>query len=230
MKKTLLIVTLATAVVGSTYAQGLVSFGNGSASKFSTNAVVGGAASGVTATAANQSFYYALFYSATATTVNGSAGAVIPSGTSTGTYVNSDANWTYGGLTGTNTSAGRFFSASPNPDLSSTITGVAGGAVANLVLLGWSGNIATTLAGLETWLAANPAGGTGPNQYIGESTVAVGVVAGNGGGIPTPAIFGTAANTMNPLLLGEVPTVPEPGTLALAALGASSLLMLRRKK
>lgn len=68
MKKTILTITLAALSAASTYAQGLVIFNNTSNTKISTNAVAGGAASGATAIAGSQNFYYALFYSAASAT------------------------------------------------------------------------------------------------------------------------------------------------------------------
>src|SRR5208337_2618956 len=153
MKKTIITIALATAAIASTYAQGLVVFNNTSTTKLSTNSVPGGPATGVTGAVAN-GYYFALFYSATATTVNGSAGAVTPGATGVGTWVTSDASWTANNVLGGSTSAGRFASLSPNGDGSTTVTGVAAGSSANYVVLGWSANIATTLAGFESWLAS----------------------------------------------------------------------------
>ena len=58
-----------------------------------------------------------------------------------------------------------------------------------------------------------------------------------GGGTPALPVwhlFGTTASAQGTPVGGfqlvEVSTVPEPGTLALAALGGASLLLFRRKK
>ena len=81
MKKTLLTLAL-TAVVASTgMAQGFVLFSNSGSEKISVNAIMGGPATGAMPT--TSTYYFALFYSATATTVDGSAAAV----TGAGNYV-----------------------------------------------------------------------------------------------------------------------------------------------
>src|SRR5437764_928455 len=94
MKKTLLAIgMIAVFTASSSFGQGTVVFGNGTGTKISTNSVPGGVSTGLTAinpgTAAAQTtaaaFYYALFYSTTATNgsgVNGSlAGALGTNGT-----------------------------------------------------------------------------------------------------------------------------------------------------
>ena len=229
MKKTLVTIALSSIVAASTYAQGLVVFNNTSTTKISTNSVAGGAATGTTVATAG-AFYYALFFSATATTVNGSASAVAPTATAIGTYVTSDGNWTANGILGSSSaSTGRFASTSPNGDGSTTVTGLAAGATGNFVVLGWSANIGTTLSDLTAWLAA-PTFQAGQTYYVGESIVGT-QTAGNGGSIPNPGLFGTVSPGISGFTLGAVAApIPEPGTMALAALGGASLLLFRRKK
>lgn len=228
MKKVLLTITVAIAAVASSYGQGFVIFNNTSATKISTNSVAGGAATGTTSATAGL-FYYALFYSAASTTANGSAAAVIPTAQSIGTYVWDDSGWTANNVLGANSTAGRFLSSSPNGDGSTTVNGVAGGGNAQYVVIGWSANIATTLLGLEAWVA-DPTFTAGQTYFLGESGVSGQLTAGNGGTIGNTALFGTASPFISPFTLGVVASVPEPTTMALAGLGAGALLLFRRRK
>jgi hypothetical protein len=93
------------------HAQGLVIFNNTPATKVSTNSFsIFGPASGPIAAGANL-YYFALFYSTTATTVHGTNGAVIPgNGDLFGTFVIGDPNWTFAAYgVNSSTSAGHFF-------------------------------------------------------------------------------------------------------------------------
>ena len=224
MKKILAIIGMAAVAVASVQAQGLVIFGNGSTSRISTNSTTTGL-SGLTSATAG-SFYYALFYSTTATSVGGSTAAV--SGTSPN-YVFEAANaasWTQVTSLANNSTAGRFLSSTADANGATIVNGLGGGSSASFVVLGWSANLGANVSALEASLAATSWTGL---AFMGESNVSGLLTAGDGNLIPTPALFGPAAPGMQAFTLGEV-TVPEPGTLALAALGVSSLLMLRRKK
>ena len=58
------------------------------------------------------------------------------------------------------------------------------------------------------------------------------LTAGDGAGVSTPSLFGTTSPFSPGFTLGlvaPVAAVPEPGTMALAALGGASLLLFRRK-
>jgi hypothetical protein len=214
MKKLLITLGLAGTVALSSYAQGFVIFSS-STQNISTNNIVTGA-TGKVAGAGN--FYFALFYSTTV-----SSGAAIQGNSSLYAF-NDSADWTlvtqsYGANTAT---AGRFAAINPNADNTTTVNGLAGGANADFVVVGWSANLGSSISALETALA----GGIG--GYLGQSVVSGVETAGNGTTVPAPALFGSSAPSIQGFTLGS--TVPEPGTLALAALGVSSLLMLRRKK
>lgn len=227
MKKAILTIAVAAVAALSTYAQGLVIFNNTSTTRLSTNSVSGGAASGYASAAGGQNYYYALFYSTSSSTVNGSAASVTAPASGVGTWVTSDSSWTANTVLGTNSTSGRFASSSPNADGSTTVQGLAAGTTANFVVLAWSSNIGTSLAAFEAWLTA-PQEVAGQTYYIGESAVGS-QTAGNGGSIPNPTLFGTVSPGIPSFTMGVV-TVPEPGTLALAALGGASLLLFRRKK
>jgi len=232
MKKTILTVAVLGAVASSAFAQGFAYFAAGAANstKISTNSVINGGAAG--RTAGDNTYYYALFASSSQTSVSGNALAF--SGTNN-TYVFNAAGWTFVGMganTGATTGAGTSAATSQTlnggslyADNSLGVPGIAGGAAANVVAIGWSANIGSTLAAVEAWYA-NPT----VLGWIGESRVGVGLTLGDNGLNSTPNVFGTATTQFNAFTLGEVAAVPEPGTIALAALGGASLLMFRRKK
>jgi hypothetical protein len=239
MKKYIIATTALLVVATSAFSQGLVNFSAGTsvATRMSTNSVVGGPSTGTTA-ATSGLYYYALFASVNQTAINGSSTAI--SGLSAnyvfrnlGTGIPS-TGWELVGI-GTNyASAGRMFPASQgttsagqaalNADNSLTVQGIGGAANANLVAVGWySPGIGATLASLQTWYAAGA-----NNGWIGQSAVG-NLTLGDGGLVVTPGIFGTGAGQVGGFMMG-LTAVPEPGTLALMALGSASLLLFRRKK
>jgi hypothetical protein len=239
MKK-LIIASIALSVVATSgYSQGVVAFSGGgnAATRTSTNSVVGGAATGSTAATAGL-YYYALFASANQTSINGSTAPV--SGLSANYVFNNlgtgvpTGGWELVGIGANIASAGRFSATSQgttsagqgavNADGSLTVQLMTASSTANLVIVGWSANAGTTLTALEAWYAAGANGG-----WIGQSGIGSGVL-GDGASLPTPTLLGTGPGQVGGLLLGLTPSVPEPGTLALAALGGASLLLFRRKK
>jgi PEP-CTERM motif len=222
MKKTIILAVSALLVTLSSKAQGLVNFNNSSnnGSKISTNNAVGGLATGLTGTNAN-SFYYALFSAPTSVTnVNGSASAVVPTSGSVGSYAWSDASWTFQAYNTNLTTAGRL-----NTDVNLALTGIAGGASADFVIVGWSANLGSTIAAVQASLLAG--NWSGP-AWLGQSVVSPSITVGDGGILPTPTLL-AASGAIPGFTLGLVP-VPEPSTMALAALGGASLLLFRRRK
>jgi hypothetical protein len=235
MKKILTLAAVLTGFVASSYGQGTVLFSTSAAAatKVSTNAAVGGVAAGLTVANAGggADYYYALFYSTAGSTVVGSSSTSVV-GTN-GTYAFNAASgqgWTFV-ASGTNTaSAGKFapFLSSENSDGSITIPTVAAAATAELVAIGWSATIGTTWQAVQSFLAG--AGSTLPG-WVGQSAVAS-IPLGNApgtGSLNPESMFGATTGQVGGILLGEVIPTPEPGTLALAALGGASLLMFRRK-
>jgi len=234
MKK--LIATLACVVAAvSSHAQGWIVFNNLGNTLISTNSVQGGAATGRIAAPTSATFYFALFSSASlATTVSGSATAV----SGVGNYAFNDSNWTFvnpttgsgylGPAIGTNTAAGKFSSIVADP-ANSQQTAVGSSAAQTFVILGWSGNIGSTLASVENWYnGGNPL----TAGFIGESLVGGSVTPSVGGTSATASIMGTTAGLIPGFNLGLITPVagPEPTTMALAGLGGLALLGLRRKK
>jgi hypothetical protein len=239
MKKIIITALALSAIATTAFSQGTVLFATGAtaSNKVNTNSVVGGAAAGNVIGVNN--YYFALFASSSQTSVNGQTAAV--SGVSSsyvfdnlggGTAAN---GWVLVGIGSSQASAGRFGAitqgttdgnqAALNSDNSLTVSGIGLGALANFVSIGWSANIGSTLSAVETWYN----GGYATQGWIGQSAVGVGLTLGNGGSISPSSSMGTGTGQVPGYLLG-VTAVPEPATMALAALGGASLLMLRRKK
>lgn len=206
MKKVIALLFLAAATTMA-FAQGQVSFQNGSTSLVTTNAVNNGPATGP-AGGPIGSFYYALFYSTSGTTI---------------------ATMTQLGSIATNTAAAGRLQGGSGSANAPILTGVNIGANVNVILAGWSSNLGSTYSAAAAAAAANnPANIEG--AYFGVSTLAT-MVAG-GGATPIPTVMGTTSSQIPAFNLNLLPvtSVPEPGTMALAALGGASLLLFRRKK
>jgi len=242
MKTTLAIVTLSVAAAYSSFAQGEVLFANGNHEQISANSDVGGPTTGVLTFSSEISvYYYALYYSVAVTSVAGSGSiAVIPtSPSSPGSYAFSDSNWTFDAYASSTTSAGKFTALTPDSNGATPVPGVPIGSSAQFVIVGWSGNIGSTINSVENWLAGNE--GYMPG-WIGESAVSGAISTGSAAPgsqtFPLELVNGSAPG-LSAFTLGEYgilggegppPTTPEPTTLAMGLMGAASLLALRRKK
>jgi hypothetical protein len=232
MKNTIAIITLSVAAAYSSFAQGEVILQNTVHQQISGNSAVGGPSTGVLAFSGNVSvYYYALFDSVSATTVAGSGSTtVIPTAPGTpGSYVFSDNNWTFDAYASSSTSAGKFAATAPDSNGDTVIPGTP--TAAQFVVVGWSGNIGSTVAAVEAWL--NPATTSGVTGWIGESAVSGLFSTGNGSpgsSSPPSAVVSGSAPGLSAWTLGEYTPVPEPSSIALGVMGAASLLALRRKK
>jgi len=216
-----------TAVAVGSYGQGTIVFGNTGGTRISTNSGPQGVAGvGLVAGNSTQAFYYALFYSTTQTTVGGADVNVM--GTN-GVYAFSATGWsdgTTGGAYSTNAAVGRFQPSAPNTDQSASVNGLSGGTSAQFVIIGWSANIGTTVGSLAAYLQ-NPT----VNGWIGESVVSGAIAPGTLGSTSAAGLMGAGSPFIPGFVLGEVVVAtPEPGTLALCALGGASMLLFRRKK
>jgi len=241
MKKLTLIAIAATIVAFGVQGQGLVNFVNSSAAgtKISVNSAIGGGATGLTPAVAG-SFYYALFYSQTLSTVNGSGASIIPTLAGNGTYVWSDpVDWHFAGNGGPYTVNGTPFTSSGYATNVATagrisggapdaVGGVAAGGSAYFTVVGWSSNMGATWGAVQTLLSG---GSLLPNMYLGESAVSPLLGTGDNFLAITPAIIQTSGSIPGWTLgLVNVTLIPEPTTMALAGLAGLSLLLFRRRK
>lgn len=217
MKK-LATILCAGALATGAFAQGTVTFLNGSYALVSTNATAIGGGSGPTATAA-QGFYYALFTAASTVT------SVSPSGAE---LYATNGGWTFTGLYATNIpAAGRLSGGSGV----ATITGWQPGATNSFCVAGWSSSLGHDWATVANEYNSAWAGVSG---FFGVSAVAFGAAGGGASGNPAFPLWSLAANGQGtPLSTGlsmSPVTVPEPATLALAGLGTAALLIFRRRR
>jgi hypothetical protein len=240
MKKTIITSIMSLAIAGSVLAQGTVNwvavtptFMTAGINNATYSTFVGpqaGQATGIdgagytaTATTAN-SYYYQLLYQ-----ISGSQLAAPTSLDALNAFSASPAQTAINN-TGT---AGRI-SVSTSSATSATPAGWDQGVKATIILVGWSSNLGTTwsdvLAKLNNW------GGGIENAYFGVSSS--GYISPNAPGSPGATLFGSSANANGtpinsantPLYLLSTTPVPEPATMALAALGGASLLLFRRRK
>jgi len=232
MKNKIAIVGVALTAAYSGFAQGEVQFQNTAQTGVKVN--TSGALSTFSSISGGASaYYFALFNSVSATTVAGAGtAAVIPTGVLgsqvAGSYAFQDSNWTLDAYGASTATVGRFSSI----NLDSNGQTLVSGAPANtqLVVVGWSANIGTSIASVESFLAGTDNGVT--SGFIGESIVSGSITTGNGatGTPPVPTIFSTSlAGDITGFDLGYY-QVPEPSSIALGVMGAASLLALRRKK
>jgi len=231
MKKTLITLALTLAVVSTGLSQGIINWANANSSKISINTSQGGSLTGIMPANATQSYYFALFYS-TSATVGGISTALLPTGGVNGTYVIQDSNWTFlspssigGYVTGpayaTNSTAGRFTPIVSDSTKSAVVT--ANTTPEHWVVLGWSASDGTSIQDLTTWYNGGSPGTAG---WIGESVVTGSLAPGD----PTTSPPGTATTVFPGAFSLGVVYVPEPSTMVLAGLGGLSLLLFRRRK
>lgn len=208
MKKLL---TLA-ALIGATSfasAQGTFNWANTA----STLVSAGGTATPVVGTS---QFIFAVFF-APSSTVGGVG--------QTGPLFTAPAFQAVGNYNTNTTAAGRLASKTALADLSNTY---AAGSTVDFIIRGWSANAGTSwAAALAFWNNGSPSA----DMYIGQSVIGNDFVLG-GGAIPNAGIVGAGPNQVGgfnmALVTGNV--VPEPTSMALAGLGAASLLIFRRRK
>lgn len=244
MKKLVLTSICTLAVASGAFAQGAITWANIGAGFVTsvTNStqyspLFGGGATGSGGSSATgvigSGYYYELLF--TSYTPGGPAA-------SQPTTLSQLATWTDTGLEATNgTVGGRLATINPNADYN--ITGFSDAlntpnSTNSIMLVGWSANLGSTYAAAIASLNSLNFVGQG---FFGMSSVGYiqGLASGTSpgaspfaGGANTGAghpIYNSATGGGTPMQLLAIP-VPEPGTIAMAALGGLSLLAFRRKK
>jgi len=176
---------------------------------------------GTTAGDATTLFYYELLVSSTAST--------------SPTTLSSLSSWSDTGLEAQNGAGSNGRILQLNSSQNATANNWPVGTDMNIVLVGWSANLGATysafLSSLQNWATVQNTL-TGP-AFVGASSTGNMTIENANPGITV--LGGGVGNinnqTGNPMVMEPLAvTVPEPGTLALAAIGGASLLMFRRKK
>jgi hypothetical protein len=225
MKKIALTAICAVSMAGAAFAQGTVNYAAFVPTyiSFQTNMAVsplfGGEVTavggGVTGLAA-QGFYYELLFSASGATQPSSLAAL--SDWTDSTYYANNSTASAGRVTAGNGAAG------------SAVAGMAVGTTYSTLVVGWSANLGTAwsdvLAKLNNWDTAGT--GISGNAFFGMTSVGAATPAGTSA--PGVGIFGAGSLINSPNTQLYFVPVPEPATMALAALGGASLLLFRRRK
>ena len=226
MKFFFLALALLALAAGSVSAQGLVTLINIGAS-ISTNSVVDDAATGLTSGSGGQ-YYFALYCSTNATSVNGQTTAILGSANNNYAFNYSSA-WTLVAY-GTNiATAGRFLSTSRNASGYTTVAGVPAGSNAQFVVIGWSANIGTNIAAVQAWYNG---GYSYSDGWIGQSAVGGSLLLGgdaNGFTYPSPTVLGSVSPRIPGFTLGRAalglfqpPSVTAQATNQTVAIGGTT--------
>jgi hypothetical protein len=223
MKRIITIMALSAATIVSGFAQGYVFFQNSTATRVSVNSL-GGSTFTLLPNVADQ-YYFALFYSTSEDTVNGSTSAV--TGFSGSDLVLDDPGWSFTGDMAANIASvkgGMFMSLTTDSNFNTEVP-IPSPDAASFVVLGWSANIGSTESDLAGYLE-----GAGPfsDAYIGESAPSGFITVGAGGDSLTPNLFGVAPSIKSGFELAD--SIPEPPAMALGGLGALALLALCRRR
>lgn len=214
MKKLLTVAAL-TAATCVSFGQGVVNFNNSSSTLISAGTVPNASTGTSMPGSSTRLYYFAVF--------------MAPSGTVTGDdqaapgYA--DPLWqTVGGMNVNHaTAVGRLATTAT----AVVIPGVAGGGTADFIVRGWSSNAgATWAAALAFYNGGNPA----QDMWLGSSEIGNNIILGDNGAIGTPTLFGVSGTQIGGFNMILYPSIPEPSSMALAGLGAASLLLFRRRK
>jgi hypothetical protein len=225
MKKLVATLSLAALTTGA-FAQGFVSIANGGgATAISTNS---GGVSGLTVNVASAFYYDVLVNSSTVTTIDASLQGLTAAG------------WSDSGITGFQpgglvSSKGKITAGNQ----SSTVW--AAGTDMSAIVIGWSAGLGSTWATVAPLIVGAhftsgqgwSGGGLTAGNVLGYTTIAQAFAGPDAG--TAASLFLSAATPATPVPISGPTTlyglaVPEPGTMALAGLGAASLLIFRRRK
>ena len=230
MKKTILTLAIAAVASASALAQGTIAVysTSGTFSTYTNSATYNSSLNGVDNTTQSKagttanSYYYALLfqtYTGTLNTIDPTSGAWNFGGYATNYLV-------AGGIRGAGAGSGAPVTGWTAP------TGAAYSSAAEnyYLLVGWSSNLGSTWSSVESQLAS----GTWSAQGLfGTSALGYSYAGAGPSSLPAVNIFGVSGGApgglANGITLYVTPT-PEPGTMALAALGGASLLLFRRRK
>jgi len=222
MKKLVATLSLAALATGA-FAQGFVTIAN-NGGVTAVNTMTQGVLA-KTGTAASSFYYDVLINASTVTTIDASLQGLAAAGWSDSglTAVNGTGALGAGKMTAVNTSSSAW----------------AASTEMSAIVIGWSGNLGTSVSNALAAVAGGHLGSTGwtggtitGTEYVGYTTIATAV---------SGSTAGTAAALFNSLTSASVPVpisgtttlfaaVPEPGTMALAGLGVASLMIFRRRK
>jgi hypothetical protein len=234
MKKSALTIVGALAMTSAAFAQGTVNWGfilppamTAQTNTTQYSPFFGGGSSGygtvgmTTPGTSGATFYYELLY----TTFNGNQ-AAIPS-------LAALLSWQDTGLTATNSRvAGRLVPVNPT---TAAVVPWANGTTNSIVLVGWSANLGTSWANVSNALAAGSCFYSNELAFFGVSATGY-ITPSSPDTNPGGPLFGTTPTTQGLPIFSRntqlylLPTVPEPGVVALAGLGGLSLWLIHRRK
>jgi len=228
MKKLILIGLTTGFVALNSFGQGQLFIGNTSTSKISTNGVTatvgmtGGSVMPGNSSPPGTAYEFAAYAywtgslntSTNSGTTAGVAGVLTPWANSSWELVGYGTNTTGSGRLGDTGVLGY-----------ETVANIPVGVYATIELIGWNVAVGgSDISAFTTAYNANTAG------LLFGASLAGSILLGNGTVPPNTTILGTGAGNIAGFTLGTVAAVPEPSTMALAALGGASLLLFRRRK
>lgn len=193
MKKIIFTIGVLLAITFSSHSQGYVYFNSlGNSTKISTNLAQGDPPNGLTSGIGGQ-YRYALYYSTTATSVNG--------------YAFNDPAWKLAAYGTNTTTAGGFLSTSQGVS-GTQIPDVPGLATARFVIVGWSTNCGITIPQVSNWYGL---GDPYYDSWLGQSAVSGALTLGDGIFIPGPSVMGPSSSGLIPgFTLGRMSSWASP--------------------
>jgi len=223
MKKTLIIAAVAALAAVSTQAQGLVTI-NQTSQVVRTN-TTGGTSGFVDGSGA---YNFALLYS-TSTSLASSANQIY------GNTANFNL-WVDAGVTGANgfgLNRGKLTAAASATATGWTAPGLTYDNLRSVIIVGWSASYGASWSAIAAGVSA---GNLAAGGFFGVTALGTSFAGGGAGSLPAVNAWnaggqpGATGIVPLQLTLNQIAAVPEPSTMALAALGGASLLLFRRRK